>query len=442
LAARVRKARSSLLPPFPLDVEVVMDVGATLLAAGFAAADSYMAELRLAHIEKGYPTSEALGRCFSQCKLSLLRAKGPVTKATELKLEDIPAAARLGRAYDAYVVAVRFLLREIELAQLTWSAIVVPPGFGLSMWVVTLRLPVSKTDSMGRGASVTLHCTCEAPALAGAIGCAAHTVARLAAQATLAGARPEDWVFPGADGEALTKVETVALWTSLAPAGHPALGGHSPRRSGAKAYARAGWAVPSIQGVGRWAGATVLEYAEEALGELPRGHDGLAIPPGGTPALRTGPSQAVVPACSGQANLALEPLTDRVRVVEAALTKVRKKLEVEYPCSVPGAGQAPKVSLQVPQHPFVLNEFTNTLHAVASTVEGEQPVASTCSWAFASAGFAYKFVSWDEAPAYASLACQRCPATKPLRFSSALFGAVDGRACGRCDEFGVLSDIA
>ena len=119
-----------------------MDVGATLLAAGFAAADSYLAVLRLEHIEKGDPVSASLGRCFSQCKTSLLRAKGPVTKATELELEDIPESSRHGRAYDAYVVAVRFLLREIELAQLTWSAIVVPASFGLSVWTITLRLPM------------------------------------------------------------------------------------------------------------------------------------------------------------------------------------------------------------------------------------------------------------------------------------------------------------
>ena len=110
---------------------------------------------------------------------------------------------------------------------------------------------------------------------------------------------------------------------------------HTPRRSGATAYARAGWPVPSIQGVGRWAGATELEYAE-ILQELPRGHDGLAIPPGGVPAPRAITHQPAVLGGNSLANLALEPLADRVRLVEAALGKARKRLEDEHPLAPVG----------------------------------------------------------------------------------------------------------
>ena len=63
----------------------------------------------------------------------------------------------------------------------------------------------------------------------------------------------------------------IAAWQSLARVGHAKISGHSARRSGAKRNARNGMALDDIQALGRWGGATVLEYVEEAFTEAPRG---------------------------------------------------------------------------------------------------------------------------------------------------------------------------
>ena len=65
-----------------------------------------------------------------------------------------------------------------------------------------------------------------------------------------------------------TKAKMVQAWNELRPAGHPALGGHSPRRSGAKRRAREGWDIQVILVLGRWASSAILGYIEEAMAEL------------------------------------------------------------------------------------------------------------------------------------------------------------------------------
>ena len=61
----------------------------------------------------------------------------------------------------------------------------------------------------------------------------------------------------------------VQAWNELRPAGHPALGRHSPPRgSGAKRRAREGWDIQVIMVLGRWASSAILGYIEEAMSEL------------------------------------------------------------------------------------------------------------------------------------------------------------------------------
>ena len=57
-------------------------------------------------------------------------------------------------------------------------------------------------------------------------------------------------------------------WSDLRPGGHPKVGGHSPRRAGAKRRARAGWDIQVIMVLGRWASSAILGYIEEAMSEL------------------------------------------------------------------------------------------------------------------------------------------------------------------------------
>ena len=74
-------------------------------------------------------------------------------------------------------------------------------------------------------------------------------------------------LFPRVDGSRASKVQLVQAW-SMATAQSEKPLGHSPRRSGAKRYARQGWSVWMIQFMGRWAASTVLEYIAEAMAEV------------------------------------------------------------------------------------------------------------------------------------------------------------------------------
>ena len=47
------------------------------------------------------------------------------------------------------------------------------------------------------------------------------------------------------------------------------VGGHSARRTGALSYIRAGWDVGQVAYLGRWSSNIILEYAKEALEEVP-----------------------------------------------------------------------------------------------------------------------------------------------------------------------------
>ena len=78
------------------------------------------------------------------------------------------------------------------------------------------------------------------------------------------GMRP---LFPSVDGSRAAKAQLVEAWGVVTSQDDKPTG-HSPRRSGAKRYARQGWSVWMIQFMGRWAASTVLEYIEEAMAEV------------------------------------------------------------------------------------------------------------------------------------------------------------------------------
>ena len=420
LAERARRTRATLAPAFPLTNQTVLDVSATLLAAGFSSGASYLAELRLEHVERGAGITDTLARVFAQCKRSLLRARGPIDKAAELRWEsvdpDVLLAVENQVAADTFVVACRFLLREIELANIRVSCILLPDGFGLSAFYATILLPVSKTDTSGQGASVTLQCTCSFRALGGPAWCAAHILARRLELVRQEGRSGDDFLFGPSSKTPFTKPQIVDLWSRLAPLGHPRLGGHSARRSGAKAYARAGWAVPDIQCVGRWAGPTILDYAEEAVRELPRGGDGRPILVGGAPPALAGSSGA----SEDVSSLACAPLAERLARVEADLLALRDVLKEEAGDSSQALVPAPEVVMAEPVERFLFNEASGILHGVASPPGGELPTHTCCRWKFVNSSTPLRVLTLEEAQGVTAFACPNCPSTKPFRLRSAL----------------------
>ena len=78
-------------------------------------------------------------------------------------------------------------------------------------------------------------------------------------------------LFPSLYGSRLSKPQLLKEWESLTACSELSPSGHSPRRSGAKRYARQGLSLWQIQFLGRWAASTVVQYVGEALEDVTAG---------------------------------------------------------------------------------------------------------------------------------------------------------------------------
>ena len=94
---------------YPLDRDVVIDVAGALKGAKYRAADQYLGELRLGHVESGAEVSGQLARVFVGCRRSVLRGLGPPVRAAELPLDMARAIARCEQ-----LDAIEVLLEEEE----------------------------------------------------------------------------------------------------------------------------------------------------------------------------------------------------------------------------------------------------------------------------------------------------------------------------------------
>ena len=249
--------------PLPLSVEIVEGVSAAMKAAGFKSGAQYLGELRLAHVEAGYSVEPWLTRSFKLCKKALERDTGPTRRAPEIKAGQVSSLRakggqrvkkRLQWPVVAYLWAMTWMLREIELRGIRWSHIQVKPEGKL----VTLNIHKSKTDQAGQGLRRTLTCCGKAPCDP---VCAWALVQRLMKHKGEA----EEPVFITNEGKHPSKQDVVNSWKWVAAA-HCT--GHSARRSGAMHYVRCGMCISELAYLGRWKSSVVLSYAEEALEEV------------------------------------------------------------------------------------------------------------------------------------------------------------------------------
>jgi len=326
---------------YPLTTHLVQQVAAALKRGDYRGAEQYLGELRIAHIESGAEVSAVLARTFDNCRRSVNRGLGPPQRAGELRLEEVRVEdegyssgdeesededkdeTSLANPGRSYVVSEGWLLREIEQANAETghcgfsrepgmsqpednsseeepsSDEEDPPplvsessddeaparkkGGKLLDLVAELRLPVSKTDLRGTGASRKLRCNCRR---VGRSRCAPHMLRRQVRQRLVEqGADPRDptsWspeilsspLFPDRRGRVPSKKKVIEGWQRCAPPNQERISGHSARRSGAKRRAREGWLLNVIMLLGRWAGTSVMAYVEEALAELAISGDG------------------------------------------------------------------------------------------------------------------------------------------------------------------------
>ena len=308
-----------------------------------------------------------LARLLSQCRRALRRGVGPRSKAAELRLEWIAAEAASLRGASAkelfwpfvtYVAANRWLLREIEVANAKLGHL----GFDDANRIVSLFLPVSKTDSGGLGRERRLRCCCGGGAPVAT--CPFHAmkahVVELKRWSGVGEDKEAAWrqpLFPTMDNQVPTKAATVAGWQRLAPE-EVSVGGHSARRSGAKRCAREGWHILAIQHLGRWASAQVLEYVEEAYAESPQG-----------------PQGAEPPEKDWEATPAWE---ERLRAVEAQQAAVLQEVRAGARPTAPGAvlEAPPKEKEEEVAFVHLMTGGARKIHVQAS----RHPLAPSWTW--------------------------------------------------------------
>eukprot|EP00971_Amphidinium_carterae_P195796 3885256-Amphidinium_carterae.1 len=197
---------------YPLEPTVIVGTAAALKAAGFRAAWSYVEELKLGHIESRYDVPLWLERVLAQCKRSVNRGLGPPDRAPELPLAELPdfnpelvheAHGEPADAWTSYVVAFRWLLREIEVVALTVEDV------SFDGDVVSLDVKLSKNDASGLGTKRKWKCTCRAGSL-DEMACPYHVLERHLAKC--GPCVPSDALFRTARGGTPLKEGMISAW--------------------------------------------------------------------------------------------------------------------------------------------------------------------------------------------------------------------------------------
>ena len=163
VASKVAKTLERGRPPLPLSAEV-LEGTAAVKEAGFKSAETYLVELKLAHVEKGHPWSHHLQRTLDLCKKSVRRNRGPKSKAPAVDLEKVTKVkqvtnwgkkkGKLAFSKESFLFAAVWILREDELGNLCTSDVRVEDR------LVFLYLANSKTDVEAEGTLSVLQRRC------------------------------------------------------------------------------------------------------------------------------------------------------------------------------------------------------------------------------------------------------------------------------------------
>ena len=170
----VKICQSRNVQPLPLTPDLIRMNAAILRSAGYKAVKSFIFEAKDRHSRAGYPWDGTLQVALQDAKRVADRAVGDAKRSEEVKPEQwlsliehkgihpdsekvATAAPRTGVL--TWVIGSAFLLREVELCALICCEEVI--RIDRIQKVVTIALPVSKTDPKGRGALRSLGCKCK-----------------------------------------------------------------------------------------------------------------------------------------------------------------------------------------------------------------------------------------------------------------------------------------
>jgi hypothetical protein len=134
----------------------------------------------------------------------------------------------------------------------------------------TLFLPVSKTDAGGAGAKRTLQCNCgEVCNKYCPVRVPEDQIKKMEEETGMRNTDKEAWsipLFPTRSSKAPSKFAMIKGWCAVTGV---EVSGHSARRSGTMQYTRKGRPLLNLGFLGRGASSLMVQYAEEALEEVP-----------------------------------------------------------------------------------------------------------------------------------------------------------------------------
>ena len=275
------------LEPLPVTVDLVFALGSLFKAAKYRSSAQYFA--------------------VAKCKPSSWTWRGPRRPVRSSGGWDrrLDFSASLASAYDELEVpltvcvkepfvtaltAVWFLLRGIEIANVVGNDV----RFNKANRSVTVRLPVSKTDTEGKGCERTHICICSPRHVPGCAAstppalmftslqkcscrhplCVFHALLDLVVRKRRTGSQAplfgDEGVPPSA--KQLTKLAQVCAFVlhnealhEWSPAAIEKWSQHCFRVSGAQLFARAEVTLPVIQVIGRWGSFAIWCYVQESV---------------------------------------------------------------------------------------------------------------------------------------------------------------------------------
>ena len=250
-----------------LEIEDMKDLADAMQTAGYKSGVGYLVEAKMRHLENGGAWEPRHERVFKLCKTALDRTKGPKKKALEVPyterqpppLKGLRWKTGVKFAYELFIFATIWMMREIELALMTVKDIL----FDHINKKVTVTWRNSKQDKTGEGVRRSLQCTCSKKKCSNE--CPYAVSYDLVTKVEGANGTETELVI-ARNRQEPTKANLVSSWRLLFK---KRVGGHSARRSGALHYIRSGWQVQQVAFLGRWSSNVILDYAKEALESTP-----------------------------------------------------------------------------------------------------------------------------------------------------------------------------
>ena len=268
---------------FPLSPECIKAVGASLKAGAYRSPQLYFQAAINHQVRRyGLPVEPYIRAIIKDVNRSIKRGLGPAklkagfnvyTVASLVDQDDTEpfSLQRLPHVADVILLGCWFMMRELEMSSARDSY----------LWLdgneVTMMIPLHKTSIQSSLTTRTLTCACSVRL---SPMCPWHAAERhLVRLSQHPAKKPGTFfpLFPGEDGEVVTKYKTNAhLRAALTTAGisttmtdanghsHELYGGHSLRVSGAQFLAAAGVELSLIQLLGRWSSTAVERYTQEA----------------------------------------------------------------------------------------------------------------------------------------------------------------------------------